>query len=55
MSVTPLPALLGLETGQSNIPDAELREEVINFYQSAAYAFRHGLYKDEQQNRTPTR
>ena len=53
--VAPLPAELGIAAGESKISDDELLKQAIGFYQSAAYAFRHGLYRDEENNRTPPR
>jgi phosphoglycerol transferase MdoB-like AlkP superfamily enzyme len=49
-SVESLPVELGLPVSSEQIRDEQLLHEAISFYESASYAFRHGLYKDEERN-----
>jgi membrane-anchored protein YejM (alkaline phosphatase superfamily) len=51
VDVSAWPAGLGLDPGPGSFTDEELRREAISGYESAAYVFRHGLYKDEERNR----
>jgi phosphoglycerol transferase MdoB-like AlkP superfamily enzyme len=55
VAVEPLPAGLGLDPGRGGIGDAALRDEAIGQYESAAWVFKHGLYKDEERNVGVTR
>jgi phosphoglycerol transferase MdoB-like AlkP superfamily enzyme len=48
VNITALPADVPGATATSPISDAELRDEAISLYQSASYAFKHGLYGYEK-------
>lgn len=47
-SIEALPPELGLPASGGQISDERLLHEAIGFYQSASYAFRHGLYGKEK-------
>jgi phosphoglycerol transferase MdoB-like AlkP superfamily enzyme len=55
VAVEPLPAALGLPADRGGVSDDTLRREAIGQYESAAYVFRNGLYRDEERNRVAAR
>lgn len=55
MHVAPLAPGLGIDPADGGISDDDLRKQAIGCYQSASYAFRHGLLRDEDSSHSQAR